>query len=84
MYDILRHPDLWTDAACADPWIDPEIFFAKETERQAVAICDACPLKAMCAEYAVTNEMEYGVWGGLNEEQRKKLNKHKPMKRRKK
>lgn len=45
------------------------------SERSAKAICDECPYKKMCFEYAVTTEGIQGIWGGTNENERKKLRK---------
>ena len=44
-------------------------FFTNESEAVRVAqlICSTCPLNARvaCLEYALTTDMEYGVWGGI-------------------
>jgi WhiB family redox-sensing transcriptional regulator len=61
----------WSGAVCSST--DPEIFFEKATERIAVKICGSCPLKVMCAQYAIDNEEQYGVWGGLTETDRAKI-----------
>ena len=43
-------------------------FFTNESEAVRVAqlICGACPMEAQaaCLEYALSTNMEYGVWGG--------------------
>ena len=65
--------------------VDPELFFAQEVELSngtisakyinlsaAKAICDSCPLKIECLEYALTRG-EIGIWGGTTEEQRNSL-----------
>ena len=68
------------DPACST--VDPELFFPQEQPGQlaakyvnlskAKAICDGCPLKNPCLEYALRN-MEIGVWGGTTESQREDL-----------
>ena len=44
-------------------------FFTNESEAVRVAqlICGACPMEAQaaCLEYALSTNMEYGVWGGI-------------------
>ena len=39
-------------------------------ERQAKAVCAACPVRSECLGYALTRPEKYGTWGGLNEDER--------------
>jgi WhiB family redox-sensing transcriptional regulator len=67
----------WRDnAACQD--VPPELFFpvgatgqAVEQIRQAKVVCAGCPVVEDCLVFAVTTNQEYGVWGGLDEEERR-------------
>ena len=68
-------------AACRGE--DDDLFFApnhpepKEDrahrERQAKAICAVCPVRIECLEYAVRIREPHGIWGGLNEQERRRL-----------
>lgn len=40
-------------------------------ERQAQLICEGCPVRQQCAEFALTLGEAYGVWGGLTETERR-------------
>jgi WhiB family redox-sensing transcriptional regulator len=69
--------DWRTRAACLDH--DPELFFAPDQERanrrnprvaEAKAICATCPVQQACLRWAVENGIPYGVWGGLDEDER--------------
>jgi WhiB family transcriptional regulator, redox-sensing transcriptional regulator len=42
-------------------------------ERQAKAICAVCPVRMECLEYAVRIREPHGIWGGLNELERRRL-----------
>lgn len=60
--------------------LDPSLFFpagASGTEAQdiaaAKAICASCPVAAPCREFALATNQEYGVWGGLDEEERRAI-----------
>jgi hypothetical protein len=64
-------------AACrgaADGAHDP-LFFSDFPDDilRALAICDGCPVRAACREYAVTTGQEFGVWGGLEEASLRRL-----------
>lgn len=58
---------------------DPNDLFvtgAKQTE--AKLICRDCPVQMHCAADALDNQMEFGIWGGLTERQRRALLKTHP------
>ncbi len=42
-------------------------------ERRAKAICAECRVRASCLDYAVSIRELHGIWGGLNELERKQL-----------
>lgn len=68
-------PELWMrDAKCADT-PDPDLFFSGVAEdiAKAQGICKGCPVRILCASYAIENNTEGGVWGGLTEADRKTI-----------
>lgn len=75
-------PDAWQHrAACRGPqsavFFPPPQFERKrdrlEREARAKAICEVCPVKRECLEHSLQIEEPHGVWGGLNEVERKAL-----------
>jgi WhiB family transcriptional regulator, redox-sensing transcriptional regulator len=67
-------PDVWqTDAACFE--VDPDVFFptSEEEAGPALAFCKRCPIREECLAWALKNGERYGVWGGLTEQQRRRL-----------
>lgn len=67
-------PDVWQDqAACFG--VDPDIFFpvSEEEAGPALAFCSSCSLRELCLAWALKNGERYGVWGGLTEQQRRRL-----------
>lgn len=54
--------------------VDPELFFREDEVGVAAAkrLCAACPLAAACLAYATEN-VEYGIWGGLTPAERDEL-----------
>jgi WhiB family redox-sensing transcriptional regulator len=44
-----------------------------ERERRAKEICTSCVVRADCLEYALDIREPHGIWGGLNESERKQL-----------
>jgi WhiB family transcriptional regulator, redox-sensing transcriptional regulator len=51
---------------------DPELFYPAKGGSLAPAkeLCNGCPVRAECLEYALAVGEEYGIWGGLTAEQR--------------
>ena len=68
-------------AACRGPhsavFFPPSHFERKdereEREAEAKAICATCAVRAPCLEYALRIREPHGIWGGLNEQERKQL-----------
>lgn len=65
-------------AACADE--SPELFFpigvtgpALLQAAQAQEVCHGCPVMDRCGQWALDNNIEDGVWGGLTEDDRNYL-----------
>ena len=71
------------DAQCLDE--DPELFFPpgkgvqlQSQIRAAKKVCAACPVRAECLDFALGNQLNHGVWGGLTEDERKTLRRARP------
>jgi WhiB family transcriptional regulator, redox-sensing transcriptional regulator len=59
----------------ADP---DELFVQGAAQRKAAVICRHCPVMQQCAADALDNQVEYGIWGGMTERQRRALLKQHP------
>lgn len=79
IFDVLltATPD-FPDAVCANS-MDPELWFP-ETKAQLKAdikviklLCGACPHQAACAEFAIKEDIQEGVWGGMTPRERTAL-----------
>jgi WhiB family redox-sensing transcriptional regulator len=42
-------------------------------QKRARTICTGCPVKAVCLAEALDNRIEWGVWGGMTERERRRL-----------
>ena len=54
---------------------DPEAFFPElgVSARAAKKVCQICEVRVECLEAALENNERHGVWGGLSERERRKL-----------
>jgi WhiB family redox-sensing transcriptional regulator len=58
---------------------NPDDFFVSgAAQRRAAVICRGCPVVAECLADALDHHMEWGIWGGLTERQRRALVKEHP------
>jgi len=63
---------------------DQELFFPAEGERAAQArlreqrakrVCEACPVLSQCRSFALSTRQEYGIWGGMTEDERRSMHR---------
>jgi WhiB family redox-sensing transcriptional regulator len=62
-------------AACRDA-TDIDFFPESMTTvaaARAVSMCNLCAVQDECARYAMVNEIEYGIWGGLSPRARREI-----------
>lgn len=53
---------------------DPDVLFVQGAEQnKAKAICRACPVRTECLADALDSRVNYGVWGGMTERERRAL-----------
>ncbi len=67
-------PDWHREAACRDV-PDPDVFYPSsgQTGDKAKAICQECPVRAVCLEWALDTGEAFGIWGGHTARERKAL-----------
>lgn len=56
---------------------DPGVFYPSpddDSEADAAkAVCDSCPVRQPCLEFALNTREKHGVWGGLTERERRRV-----------
>jgi len=76
---VIEKDHTWrNDAACLEE--DPELFFPIGTTGPAIGqaqnareVCDGCDVEAKCLVWALTQNINEGVWGGTTEAERRAL-----------
>ncbi|MBA3288119.1 MAG: WhiB family transcriptional regulator [Acidimicrobiia bacterium] len=68
-------------ALCRDT--DPELFFPIGTTgtaltqiEQARDVCRECTVRGECLDFALATNQDSGIWGGLSEEERRVIRRH--------
>ncbi|AEE47505.1 WhiB family transcriptional regulator [Cellulomonas fimi] len=47
-------------------------------QREARSVCTGCPVRLECLADALDNRMDFGVWGGMTERERRALLRRRP------
>lgn len=66
-----------TQAACRGT--DPDRLFVQgAAQNRAKAICFGCSVRTECLADSLDNQIEFGVWGGMTERERRALLRRRP------
>ena len=73
---------MWVDdwalrAACRDEQPD-QLFVRGAEQNKAKQMCAGCPVRTECLAEALDNQIEWGVWGGMTERERRALLRRQP------
>ncbi len=73
---------MWVDdwalrAACRDAQPD-KLFVRGAEQNQAKQVCQGCAVRTECLAEALDNQIEWGVWGGMTERERRALVRRHP------
>lgn len=68
----------WTHfSACQGS--DPEdLFVSGAAQNRAKVVCRDCPVRTLCLADALDHRVEFGVWGGMTERERRALLRRNP------
>jgi WhiB family transcriptional regulator, redox-sensing transcriptional regulator len=73
---------VWNDdwaARSACRTSDPDALFVQgAAQNRAKAVCFGCPVRTECLADALDNRVEFGVWGGMTERERRALLRRRP------
>jgi WhiB family redox-sensing transcriptional regulator len=68
----------WTARAICALGDPDRLFVTGAAQREAAKLCRGCPVQMECLADALDHQVEFGVWGGLTERQRRALLKRRP------
>jgi WhiB family redox-sensing transcriptional regulator len=54
------------------------LFVTGAQQREAREFCRACPVRTECLAHALDQRIEFGVWGGMTERERRALLRSRP------
>lgn len=52
----------------------PDAWYGKsDSTSKARMLCQGCPVSSQCLAYALENDEQYGIWGGMTTPERRRL-----------
>ncbi|EGD43250.1 WhiB-related protein [Nocardioidaceae bacterium Broad-1] len=71
--------DEWAPLAACRTAVQPDAMFVRGgKQNKAKQICVGCPVRAECLAEALDNQIDWGVWGGMTERERRALLRREP------
>src|ERR1700745_3825970 len=68
----------WTPKAACRTSQPDQLFVKGAKQSKAKQLCASCPVQTECLAEALDNQIEWGVWGGMTERERRALLRRKP------
>jgi WhiB family redox-sensing transcriptional regulator len=68
----------WTTRARCRTTDPDELFVQGAAQNRAKQVCLGCPVRTECLADALDNRVEFGVWGGMTERERRALLRRRP------
>ena len=68
----------WTTAGACQNGDPDELFVQGAAQNRAKAVCRGCPVRTECLADSLDNRVEFGVWGGMTERERRALLRRRP------
>jgi len=68
----------WTSRSACSTSDPDDLFVTGAAQNRAKAVCQGCPVRTECLADALDNRVEFGVWGGMTERERRALLRRRP------
>ena len=68
----------WAPKAACRTQTPDELFVRGAEQNKAKQVCAGCPVRTECLAEALDNQIEWGVWGGMTERERRALLRKRP------
>lgn len=76
MSAAITHADWTMDAKCRG--MEDALFPEASEQKRVRQLCMGCPVRMQCLSEALDNRIEWGVWGGMTERERRQLLRQRP------
>src|SRR6187401_1399483 len=68
----------WASRAACQADTPDALFVRGAEQNKAKQVCAGCPVRTECLAEALDNQIEWGVWGGMTERERRALLRRRP------
>ncbi len=78
MWGHLMWVEDWAPAAACRETHPDQLFVRGAEQNKAKQLCSGCSVRTECLAEALDNQIEWGVWGGMTERERRALLRRRP------
>ena len=75
---LLETQQDWTALSACKSSDPDDLFVTGAAQNRAKTVCLGCPVRTECLSDALDNRVEFGVWGGMTERERRALLRRRP------
>lgn len=68
----------WAERGTCRAAAPDDLFVEGAAQQRAKVVCTGCPVRTECLAYALDHRVEYGIWGGMTERERRALLRRRP------
>lgn len=68
----------WSESAACKGARPDELFVRGSAQNRVKQVCSTCPVRTECLAEALDNSIEWGIWGGMTERERRLLLRQRP------
>ena len=76
--DVNMWVENWAPSAACRQASPDQLFVRGAEQNKAKQLCAGCPVRTECLAEALDNQIEWGVWGGMTERERRALLRRRP------
>ena len=76
--DVNMWVEDWAPSAACRQAQPDQLFVRGAEQNKAKQLCAGCPVRTECLAEALDNQIEWGVWGGMTERERRALLRRRP------
>jgi WhiB family redox-sensing transcriptional regulator len=76
--DVIMWVENWAPSAACRQASPDQLFVRGAEQNKAKQLCTGCTVRTECLAEALDNQIEWGVWGGMTERERRALLRRRP------
>jgi len=73
LFGPVKGQEWMASGLCGQIGIPDRFYPSGGDTREVQKICEACPVRTECLQWALDNDERFGIWGGVGEKARRRM-----------